>query len=58
MLISSDKVRVDCFRCNSEGRWVLYPYTAGEEVHLASLDFRTAIAALYEDVSLESQISA
>jgi len=57
VLISSDQVRVDCFRRNSEGRWVLYPYTAGEEVHLASLDFRTAIANLYEDVSLESEIS-
>ncbi|MCL1467200.1 Uma2 family endonuclease [Argonema galeatum] len=58
VLISSDKVRVDCFRRNSEGRWVLYPYTAGEEVHLASLDFRTAIANLYEDVSFGSKISA
>ena len=58
VLISSDKVRVDCFRRDGEGRWVLYPYTAGEEVHLASIDFRTAIANLYEDVSLGGEISA
>ena len=42
---------VECFRRNQEGYWVLYPYEK-EEVHLASVDFRCAITAIYEDVLL------
>ncbi len=54
VLLSQERVSVECFRRNSEGRWVLYPYGAGEEVHLASVDFRCPIAELYEDVLLGS----
>src|SRR4028119_1112125 len=50
VLINQERVSVECFRRNEEGRWVLYLYGEGEEVHLASVDFRCAIAALYEDV--------
>ncbi|MBD1920560.1 Uma2 family endonuclease [Microcoleus sp. FACHB-831] len=50
VLISQDRIRVDCFRRNSEGLWVLYPYAEGEEVRLDSIDFNCAIASLYEDV--------
>lgn len=50
VLINQERVNVECFRRNSEGRWVLYPYSEGEEVHLASIDFSCPIAALYEDV--------
>ncbi|MFE1746209.1 Uma2 family endonuclease [Coleofasciculus sp. H7-2] len=50
VLINQERVSLECFRRNAEGRWVLYPYGEGEEVHLASVDFRCAIAALYEDV--------
>ncbi|MDF5710386.1 MAG: Uma2 family endonuclease [Nostoc sp. S4] len=52
VLIASDRMSVECFRRNEEGHWVLYPYEKGDEVHLASVDFRCAIAAIYEDVLL------
>jgi Uma2 family endonuclease len=52
VLISQDTMSVECFRRNEEGRWVLYPYEKGEEVHLASVDFRFCIATIYEDVVL------
>ncbi|MBE8965110.1 Uma2 family endonuclease [Nostocales cyanobacterium LEGE 12452] len=52
VLISPDRMSVECFRRNDEGHWVLYPYEKGEEVHLASVDFRCAIAEIYEDVIL------
>ncbi|MGK7905220.1 MAG: Uma2 family endonuclease [Hormoscilla sp.] len=50
VLISQKKMSVECFRRNAEGRWVLYTYGSGEEVHLASVDFRCPIADIYEDV--------
>lgn len=50
VLINQEKVSVDSFRRNSEGRWVLYPYGKDEEVQLASVNFSCPIAALYEDV--------
>ena len=43
---------VECFRRNEQGRWELYPYSKGETVHLASVDFKCAIAQMYEDVAL------
>ncbi len=52
VLISQDTMSVECFRRNDEGRWELYPYEKGQEVHLASVDFRCAIAPIYEDVVL------
>lgn len=50
VLINQERISVECFRRNSEGLWVLYPYSKGEEIHLASVDFRSPIEALYEDV--------
>lgn len=52
VLISQDTMSVECFRRNDQGRWELYPYSKGETVHLASVDFECAIAAVYEDVAL------
>ncbi|MEH1850439.1 MAG: Uma2 family endonuclease [Nostoc sp.] len=52
MLISPDRMNVECFRRNADGHWVLYPYEKGEELYLASVDFRCAIAEIYEDVIL------
>lgn len=51
VLISQKRERVDCFRRNREGRWVLYSYKAGDKLHLDSVDFHCGIEALYEDVS-------
>lgn len=50
VLINQEWVSVECFRRNSEGQWVLYPYGEGAEINLASVDFSCPIAALYEDV--------
>jgi Uma2 family endonuclease len=52
VLISQDTMSVECFRHNEKGRWELYPYEKGEEVHLASVDFWCEIEAIYEDVVL------
>ena len=50
VLISQKRQRVECFRRNTEGLWVLHSYTQGNEIHLASVDFRTSMDAIYEDV--------
>jgi Uma2 family endonuclease len=50
VLISQKRERVECFRRNAEGLWVLYSYTKSSEIHLASADFRTGIDGIYEDV--------
>lgn len=50
VLIDSERIGVDCFRRNTEGLWVLYPYGQGDEIEFASVDFRCSIADLYEDI--------
>lgn len=50
VVISQKRQRVECFRRNAEGQWVLYSYNPGSEVYLASVDFRISMDALYEDV--------
>ena len=44
-------LRIDCFRRNAEGNWVLYSYSKGDEIYLESINFRCLVAAVYEDVS-------
>ncbi|HAX78943.1 MAG TPA: hypothetical protein DCY88_24730 [Cyanobacteria bacterium UBA11372] len=51
VVISQKRQRVECFRRNAEGFWVLHTYNQGSEVHLASVNFHISIDALYEDVS-------
>ncbi len=53
VLIRQNSQRVDCFRCNQEGIWTLQFYPPGSEIHLKSIDFRTNIDALSEDVVLD-----
>lgn len=50
VLVSQKRQRVECFRRNGEGRWELYNFGKGEEIELASINFRVNISALYEDV--------
>ncbi|MFB2924002.1 MULTISPECIES: Uma2 family endonuclease [Aerosakkonema] len=50
VLIGQKRQRVEVFRRNAEGLWVLHTYTQGSEIYLASVDFRISIDALYEDV--------
>ncbi|MBW4641556.1 MAG: Uma2 family endonuclease [Goleter apudmare HA4340-LM2] len=54
VLVSQTRQNVECFRRNSEGKWVLYPFGVGDNIHLASIDFECAIANIYEDVSFAS----
>ncbi|NEO20606.1 MULTISPECIES: Uma2 family endonuclease [unclassified Moorena] len=51
VLISQDHQRLDCFRRNAQGIWTLQFYDPGTEINLESVDFRTSIEALYEDVT-------
>ena len=52
VLISQDKMQVECWRRSSNGNWVKTSYESGAEVELTSLNFKCAIADLYEDVDL------
>jgi Uma2 family endonuclease len=52
MLVSTSRQRVDCFRRNAEGLWVMQSYSPGQILSLNSLQFETALEALYEDVEL------
>ncbi|WP_373529831.1 Uma2 family endonuclease [Nostoc sp.] len=54
VLVSQNRMNLECFRRNLEGQWVLYPYAQGNIIHLASVDFQCAIASVYEDVTFES----
>jgi Uma2 family endonuclease len=51
VLISQKRQRLECFRRNAEGFWVLQFYFPGSEIHLSSIDFRISMDALYEDVT-------
>ena len=58
VLINQKRSRVDCFRRNAEGLWVLHPYNANDNVYLASIAFHIDMNALYEDVTFSDQINA
>ncbi len=50
VLVSQNRQRVDCFRRNLEGRWVLYSYRFNQDLELASINFSCSLAEVYEDV--------
>ena len=51
VLINAKRQRVDCFRRNNEGLWVLQFYASGEKsFELQSINFEVEMSALYEDV--------
>jgi len=50
VLISADKIGLDCFRLNEKGLWELHPFVEGDEVHLVSVDFTFPLSLVYEDV--------
>lgn len=50
VLISADKVGLDCFRLNDRGLWELHPFVEGDDVHLLSVDFTFPLSLVYEDV--------
>lgn len=54
VLISTKRQRVECFRRNSEGLWVLQSYSDRQPAfRLESIDFAGTIEELYEDVQFE-----
>jgi Uma2 family endonuclease len=53
VLINQKKYKLDYFRRNNEGLWVLQSSELGSEIFLESLDFSTSFATLYEDVNFE-----
>ena len=55
VLINVKRQRVECFRRNSEGLWVLQSYTAESGTfQLQSIEFEGTMEALYEDVEFEA----
>jgi Uma2 family endonuclease len=54
LLMSQNRMNIECFRRNTENQWVLYPYGEADRLHLASLDFQCAVMDVYEDVELSS----
>ncbi|MDM3843490.1 MAG: Uma2 family endonuclease [Aphanizomenon gracile PMC644.10] len=50
VLISADKIGLDCFRLNEKGLWELHPFVEGDNVHLVSVDFTFPLSLVYEDV--------
>ncbi|WP_016953227.1 Uma2 family endonuclease [Anabaena sp. PCC 7108] len=54
VLVSQTRINIEVFRRNPEGQWVLYPYGKGENIHLASVDFKCDVADVYEDVTFEA----
>lgn len=50
VLINTKRQRVECFRRNEEGLWVLQSYTPPQTFQLKSIGFEETLTALYEDV--------
>lgn len=50
VLINTKRQRVECFRRNDEGLWVLQSYTPPQSFQLKSVNFEETLAILYEDV--------
>jgi Uma2 family endonuclease len=58
VLIGTSRQRVDCFRRNAEGLWVMQSYSPGQILSLNSLQFETALEALYEDVEFSETVES
>lgn len=48
VLVSLEARRIEIFRRDASGRWVLHPFALNETLELASLDFRCAVAEIFE----------
>jgi Uma2 family endonuclease len=55
LLISSEKISVECYR-RGEGRmWLYYPYISGDLIHLESLGMSVEIEQLYIGIKFEAK---
>jgi Uma2 family endonuclease len=52
VLVSTRRQSVHVYSRGDDGVWLLRPFGPGDDVLLPSIDFRTPIAALHEDVEL------
>ncbi|MDB9535441.1 Uma2 family endonuclease [Dolichospermum planctonicum CS-1226] len=57
VLVSQNRQRIDCFRRNSEERWVLYSYRGNQQLELTSVNFSCPLADVYEDVAFPPNLS-
>jgi len=53
VLVSLEQRRIEVFRRDVTGHWVLYPFALEEEFELASVDFRCPVAEVFEGVEGE-----
>ncbi|WP_413171684.1 Uma2 family endonuclease [Anabaena azotica] len=57
VLVSQNRQRIDCFRRNTEGRWVLYSYRGNQQLELNSVTFSCPLTDVYEDVAFPTNLS-
>lgn len=63
ILVDAEKMSIETYRLNERGKWELTSYPPDEEtligqdteVYFASVDFRSPISVIYEDVELGKQ---
>ena len=53
VLVSIEERRIEVFRRDDTGHWVLYPFAAEEVLELVSVDLRCPLAELFEGVEVE-----
>ena len=53
VLVSIDERRIEVFRRDGTGHWVLYPFALDEDLALASIDFRCPAAEVFEGIEAE-----
>ncbi len=50
VLVSSEARRLDVFRRDDTGHWVLYPFAENEALELASVELRCPVAEVFEGI--------
>lgn len=50
LFVAQDRMQLDLFRRNGQGRWELYPAGEGESLRLESVGLDLAVAQVYQDV--------
>jgi Uma2 family endonuclease len=53
VLVNTSEPKVEMFRRNDQGQWVLSEYDLEDKLHLESIDVEIAIADLYRQVKFE-----
>jgi Uma2 family endonuclease len=54
VIVDIDSRRVECFRRNADKHWVLFDFEGDGECEFASIGFSMPLAAVFEDVEVES----